>query len=385
MKTPIGITAIASVSSLGMHAKQVEDGYRQGKVSAAERAHLGEPTTVFPLGPESEEALEALRSSQPNYRQLDRSVLMGILASRKLVEQSGRLPSGTGVNLGSSRGATDTFEKRHSEFIDKGRTAVLTSPTTTLGNLSSWVAQDLGCQGPAMSHSVTCSTALHALLNGIAWIGSGISPAFLVGGSEAPLTDFTLAQMKALRIYSGRKTGVSPCASLDLEKTDNTMVLGEAAAIALIEPGVNERTLAVITGYGFASETLAHPTSLSTEGNCFKDAMKMALKASGRTSVDAIVMHAPGTVLGDMAELNAIDATFQRRPLLTSNKWMCGHTLGASGMLSLDMGVNMLRTGEFIPNPFYTQQGENQTVNSVLVNAVGFGGNAVSILIEAPK
>ena len=120
-----------------MHAKQVEDGYRQGKVSAAERAHLGEPTTVFPLGPESEEALEALRSSQPNYRQLDRSVLMGILASRKLVEQSGRLPSGTGVNLGSSRGATDTFEKRHSEFIDKGRTAVLTSPTTTLGNLSS--------------------------------------------------------------------------------------------------------------------------------------------------------------------------------------------------------------------------------------------------------
>ena len=40
------------------------------------------------------------------------------------------------------------------------------------------------------------------MLNGIAWINSGMCNKFLVGGSEAPLTPFTIAQMKALKIYS---------------------------------------------------------------------------------------------------------------------------------------------------------------------------------------
>jgi 3-oxoacyl-(acyl-carrier-protein) synthase len=38
-----------------------------------------------------------------------------------------------------------------------------------LGNISSWVAHDLQSSGPEISHSITCSTALHAVLNGVAW------------------------------------------------------------------------------------------------------------------------------------------------------------------------------------------------------------------------
>ena len=34
----------------------------------------------------------------------------------------------------------------------------LVSPTTTLGNISSWVAYDLGLDGVTLSHSITCST-----------------------------------------------------------------------------------------------------------------------------------------------------------------------------------------------------------------------------------
>jgi 3-oxoacyl-(acyl-carrier-protein) synthase len=78
----------------------------------------------------------------------------------------------------------------------------LASPTTTLGNISSWVAHDLQSSGPEISHSITCSTALHALLNGVAWLKAGMADKFLVGGTEAPLTDFTIAQMRALKIYS---------------------------------------------------------------------------------------------------------------------------------------------------------------------------------------
>ena len=58
--------------------------------------------------------------------------------------------------------------------------------------------------------------------------------AFLVGGSEAALTPFTIAQMQALKLYS-KAAHNSPCESMGFQKTKNTMVLGEAAAVAVLE------------------------------------------------------------------------------------------------------------------------------------------------------
>jgi 3-oxoacyl-(acyl-carrier-protein) synthase len=45
----------------------------------------------------------------------------------------------------------------------------------------------------------------------------------------------------------------------------------------------------------------------------------------------------------------------------------------------------MLNHQKFYENPFYKHQDPSKPVTSVLVNAVGFGGNAVSILLEKPK
>jgi 3-oxoacyl-(acyl-carrier-protein) synthase len=55
--------------------------------------------------------------------------------------------------------------------------------TTTLGNISSWVAHDLQSSGPEISHSITCSTALHAVLNGC-MVEIRMIDKFMVGGSE---------------------------------------------------------------------------------------------------------------------------------------------------------------------------------------------------------
>lgn len=107
-----------------------------------------------------------------------------------------------GINIGSSRGATELFEKYHREFLETGKVATLASPTTTLGNISFWVAHDLQSTGPNISHSITCSTALHEVLTGVAGLQSNMADKFLVGSSEAPLTPFTIAQMKALKIYA---------------------------------------------------------------------------------------------------------------------------------------------------------------------------------------
>jgi 3-oxoacyl-(acyl-carrier-protein) synthase len=111
--------------------------------------------------------------------------------------------------------------------------------------------------------------------------------------------------------------------------------------------------------------------------------MGMALKGIDKKSIDAIVMHAPGTIQGDQSEFEAIKAIFETdMPLLTSNKWQLGHTFGASGLFSLELALLMLQNQQFIDNPFYTNKKTVKALKRILVNSVGFGGNAVSVLVE---
>lgn len=179
-----------------------------------------------------------------------------------------------------------------------------------------------------------------------------MADAFVVGKSEAALTAYTLAQMKAMKLYSN-SVNVLACESMRFQKKRNTMVIGDSAGVAVLEKEVSKRTQAVIVGYGFASEKLDHLSSISENGYCFQKSMNMALQKAGVKTVDAIVMHAPGTVKGDVSELNAIKTVFGKElPLLTSNKWLVGHTFAASGMLNVEMEILMLKHNQFIENPF---------------------------------
>ncbi len=382
----IAITAFSSISPLGNNSDEVWEKYLDKKHCFTKRFLDGQETWVGTLSAQSKQIVDQIRESDIKYNFLDNSVLFALAASRKAVYDAGwKKEDIFGINIGSSRGATDLFEKHHKEYLETGKAQTLASPTTTLGNISSWIAHDLQSSGPEISHSITCSTALHALLNGVAWLKSGMSDKFLVGGSEAPLTDFTIGQMRALKIYSRLNQNVDswPNLASDFEKTQNTMILGEGSAICCLETGEKENAIAYITGVGFATEILEHNISISTEADCFQKSMKMALKDDDLETVDVIVMHAPGTIKGDLTELRAIEKVFgSSLPLLTTNKWKIGHTFGASGMLSLELALLMIQHNVFIETPFLKQKDINKPIRKVLVNAVGFGGNAVSILIE---
>ena len=69
-------------------------------------------------------------------------------------------------------------------------------------------------------------------------------------------------------------------------------------------------------------------------------------------------------------------------PALTSNKWIIGHSLGASGGMSLEMAILMMKNQHFIEVPFGSFKKKPEQIKKVLVNAVGFGGNAVSVLLS---
>jgi 3-oxoacyl-(acyl-carrier-protein) synthase len=382
----ISITAFSSISPLGNNANAVWEKYLDDQHCFSKQFLDQQETSVSSLDAESKQIVAEIRESDPKYKFLDDSVLFALTASRKAVKKAGWNSEDVfGINIGSSRGATDLFEKHYKEYLDTGKAQTLASPTTTLGNISSWIAHDLQSVGPEISHSITCSTALHALLNGVAWLKSGMADKFLVGGSEAPLTDFTIAQMRALKIYSriNQAEEAWPNLAFDFEKTQNTMILGEGAAVCCLEAGEKENAIAYVTGVGYATEILEHNISISAEADCFQKSMKMALKEENLEDIDVIVMHAPGTIKGDLTELRAIEKVFgSKLPLLTTNKWKIGHTFGASGILSLELALLMMQHDTFIGVPFSETKSQSKSIKKVLINAVGFGGNAVSILIE---
>lgn len=385
LQQPISITGLASISPLGKTLEETWLNYQNNEHYFSRRAFLGQAVPVAALSQDSRIEIETIKQFDAKYKTLDDSVLFAIYASRQAIKQADwKASDNFGINIGSSRGATGLFETYHEGFLKKQKAKTLSSPTTTLGNISSWVAHDLQTQGPEISHSITCSTALHAMLNGIAWIQSGMNNKFLVGGSEAPLTPFTIAQMQALKIYS-RDQDNYPCKALNLSKKHNTMVLGEGASMACLEPGLKTNALAVIVGYGYATEILEHNISISSDAICFQKSMKMALRDADTKDVDAVVMHAPGTIKGDLSEYNAIRAVFgEKLPALTSNKWKLGHSFGASGLLSVELAILMLQNQTFIGVPFSNEE-QPKNLRNILVNAVGFGGNAVSILLTLPE
>lgn len=396
------ITGMGSISSLGYSPDEVWQSYLRRESFLRPVVFDGEETAVAKLSKPSEDIVKSIRLEEPIHKHLDRTVLMAMHCAREAVERAGWEKSGdslnTGVNIGSSRGATTILEELHSAYLQNPsqRLFPLTSPTTTLGNISSSVAHDICADGPEISHSVTCSTALHAIFNAVAWLKAGFSERFIAGGVEAPLTGFTIAQMKALRIYTNDTDAEYPSRPCSSESPlRDTIALGEGGAVFALErlepesvAARKSSALGVVESFGYGIESSDTATSITEEGVALQKAMSMALKGARKDEpVDLIILHAPGTIKGDSSELNAIRAVFgSEPPVLVSNKWFIGHTFGASAALSLQYALLILAEDDYVDFPYpVTFENRPRPVRKVMINAAGFGGNAASLIVSKPK
>ena len=144
MKQPISITAVASISALGSNLEEVWQNYLLDEHFLSEKDVNGKKVFVGQISEENQKIIADLKTSDSKYKNLDDSVLFAIYASREAVKSANWTSKDNfGVNFGSSRGATSLFEKYHKEFLATQKSSTLSSPTTTLGNISSWVAHDL--------------------------------------------------------------------------------------------------------------------------------------------------------------------------------------------------------------------------------------------------
>ncbi|MGA1191757.1 MAG: beta-ketoacyl synthase N-terminal-like domain-containing protein, partial [Bdellovibrionota bacterium] len=301
---------------------------------------------------------EWAKSSKARQRADRVGQLAGYVTSKILSDSDLRLQMFSKLSLlvGSSRGATTSLESALRTFLETGKVPTHTSPTTTLGALTSCIAQESLQPATLFGLSATCTSGLTALIQGIALLDSDQAEACIAVGTEAPITPFTHAILRAAGVLASAWDTPFPCTPLAHEHAPGSgMILGEGAAAFLLarlhESKIPAPPLAVISGFATAMEKTPSPTGISEDATGLQDTMKQAVEMSGGIVPDLIIAHAPGTRKGDASELRAIEAVFglaESRPAIYSPKWFLGHTLGASGSLSLLLGIELL-TREILP------------------------------------
>jgi 3-oxoacyl-[acyl-carrier-protein] synthase II len=402
------ITGMGIISPLGNKVDQFWNGLIQGDsgISMINTFDTSRLKTKI-AGLVSDFDAEA-RFGRKEARRMDRFAQFAVAAADQALMDSGlkldqinreRL----GVYVGSGIGGIQTLLEQAAQLNSRGPERI--SPTLVPMMISNMAAAlisiRLGALGPTLSPVTACSIGNTSI--GEAWrlIRSGGADAVFAGGSEAAITDISLASFGNATSISTQNEDPAG-ASRPFDAGRDGFVLAEGAGILLLESlshaiQRNARIHAEVVGYGASSDAY-HIVATHPEGIGAYQAMKLAMREAGvgPEEVDVISAHATSTVVGDKSESLAIKKLFGDQAYkipVTANKSMTGHMLGAAGGAEAIAMVKCLQTGVIPPtinlqnqDPIcdldYVPNTARRTELKVgMSNSFGFGGhNAVIVL-----
>ncbi|MDQ0091509.1 3-oxoacyl-[acyl-carrier-protein] synthase II [Paenibacillus anaericanus] len=308
-----------------------------------------------------------------------------------------------GVYVGSGIGGIQTLIDQHQLLNDRGPDRV--SPTLVPMMISNMAAAlisiKLGALGSSLSPVTACSIGNTAIGEAFYQIQAGRADVLFAGGSDAAVTEISLASFTKATALSTRNDEPEK-ASRPFDAGRDGFVMAEGSGILVLESLSHAlrrkaRIYAEVIGYGASSDAY-HMVATHPEGHGAYRAMKLALKEASiePNQVDVISAHATSTEVGDKSETAAIKKLFGQdayRIPVTANKSMTGHMFGAAGGVEAIALVKSLQTG-IIPPTINQQEQEAECdldyVPNVartadltigMSNSFGFGGhNAVIVL-----
>lgn len=169
------------------------------------------------------------------------------------------------------------------------------------------------------------------------------------------------------------------------------LTLGEAAgALLLTRQELAENAIGRIVSVTENCDA-SHITAPDLEGKTLRKAIEQAIDIAGG-NIGGIIGHGTGTVYNDMAEINALCSIFGNSvPPLFSLKGNFGHTLGATGVLQIALGLEISRRKLLPPQgglrsamiPAVSGTAQELKSNRLLSLNVGFGGLNNALVLEA--
>ncbi len=338
-------------------------------------------------------------------RKIDRFIQYGYVASKQALEDSGLVVTEEnspriGVAIGSGIGGLPLIEKNHEILLKEGprRISPFFIPSVIINMAAGFVSIKFNLKGPNIAIVTACTTGAHNIGHAARMIAYGDADAMVAGGVEMATTQLGVGGFAAARAVSTRNDEPAK-ASRPWDRDRDGFVLGEGAGIMVLEEYEHARKrgariYAELLGFGMSADAyhITHPGDIGTVL-----AMQNTLRDAGVNpdEVDYINAHATSTLIGDVAEVNAIKKAFgdaAYRIPVSSTKSMTGHLLGAAGSVEAIFCVLAIRDQVAPPtinldNPdegcdldFVPHQPRSVKINKSFSNSFGFGGTNGSLL-----
>ncbi|CAM3151003.1 3-oxoacyl-[acyl-carrier-protein] synthase 1 [Arthrobacter ulcerisalmonis] len=232
-------------------------------------------------------------------------------------------------------------------------------------------------------------------------IRSGAADVVIAGGVDASVNDLVITGFAQIRALSTH-TDEPQRASRPFDGGRDGFVLAEGAGVVVLESEAHARArgaeiLGAVAGGAITSDA---NDIVAADPAMQRRVMQKALSSAGLEAGDIgfVHAHATSTPVGDRLEGQAISAIFGTDIPVTSTKGHTGHLLGGAGALAAVVVLKALRTGQLPGTLNVTTVDPEVNLNVVteqvhqladqgpragLVNAFGFGGHSVALVITA--
>ena len=340
-------------------------------------------------------------------RRMDTFMQFGLVAGIEAIKDSGleitdENSERIGVSIGSGIGGINLIETTSDNFDQGGPRKV--SPFFVPGTIINMISGNLsimyGLKGPNISIVTACTTGTHSIGDASRMIEYGDADVMIAGGSEAAITELTVAGFSAAKALTQRNDDPKT-ASRPWDKDRDGFVIGEGAGVMVIEEYEHAikrgaKIYCELSGYGMSADAY-HITAPSIDGP--KRSMINAINNAGINldEVGYINAHGTSTQLGDLNEANAIKETFNNHAydlVVNSTKSMTGHLLGGAG--GIESVFTALAIYHQISPPtmhifnqdsecdldFAANEAKKINIKAALKNNFGFGGTNGSLIFK---
>ncbi len=402
------VTGVGVVSALGIGKQPFLDGLLAGRsgVRLIERFD----TTEYPVKIAAE-----VRDFDPlafidkkMVRRMDRFAQYGVAASTMALEDSGypvaEDPYAVGALIASGIGGLDTFFDQVGTLRDKGpeRVSPFFIPMIIANMAAALSSISLGLKGPVSATCTACAAATNALGDAFNIIRRGDATAMFAGGAEAAVNEVGMSAFAALRAISARNEAPEK-ASRPFDAGRDGFVMGEGSGVLVLEELEHAvrrgaHIYAEMVGYGMTGDAF-HLTEPDESGEPAGLAVKRALADGGvdPSEVGYVNAHGTSTPLGDIMETKAIKFALgehAKKVMVSSNKSMFGHCLGAAGGLEAAATVLTMEAGKVAPTinlddpdpacdlDYVPNVARDAQIEVAVSNSFGFGGHNATIVFR---
>ncbi|MEL6380689.1 MAG: beta-ketoacyl-[acyl-carrier-protein] synthase family protein [Pseudomonadota bacterium] len=401
MSRRVVVTGMGVFSPLGTDLETFADGLFNGQCAIKPQTYAYDDDLSLTLPAAAiEGADETLAALGRDMTRADPYSQFGVAAAEMAIAHSGitfddALRTRTATLLGTGIGGQQSSDDTHYNMLRKGRRPHPLTILRTIPNaLSSHISIRHGLTGPSFAIASACASGAHAIGMAADMIRNGHADAAITGASEKGLTYGALEAWRAMHILSS-----DICRPFS--KTRNGLVIGEGAAVLVLEEYENARARganihAELTGFGLNADgnDMINPSTQGAAG-----AMRLALRDITIADPAQVYInaHGTGTLLNDPTETAAIRAVFGSDAddlIVSSTKSMHGHLLGAAGGLEAVAAICALKAGQIPPtinldepDPAcdldYAASGTvTRPINLALSNSFAFGGQNAVLAFE---